>query len=286
MTDRKTFLKKSAVDVLFYLVGGLLYALSVNIFSAPNQIAPGGLTGLATVLNYLFSLPIGTTIWVFNLPLFVAAWLRLGHEFTLRTLVATTITSILVDATAPFVPPFRGNMILTCIFGGVLAGAGLGLIFMRGATTGGSEVIARLLERKWSGIPIGRLILAVDAVVVAIAAVAYRDVESALYATLLIYVSAEVLDALVYGRGGGKMLLIMSNLSGRISEEILHRMQRGVTVLKATGAYTGDDRQVLLCAVSRSEVYPLRTLVTDIDPAAFIIITSADEVQGLGFSKE
>ena len=286
MTDKKAFLKKSGVDLLFYLAGGLLYALSVNVFSAPNQIAPGGVTGLATVLNYLFSLPIGSTIWVFNLPLFAAAWLRLGHEFTLRTLAATTITSILMDATAPFIPSFRGNMILTCIFGGVLAGAGLALIFMRGATTGGSEVIARLLERKWSGVPIGRLILAVDAVVVAVAALVYRDLESALYAIVMIYVSAEVLDALVYGRRGGKMLLIMSSQSERISEEILNRMERGVTVLKATGAYTGDDRQVLLCAVSRSEVYPLRTLVTDMDPSAFIIVTSADEVQGLGFSKQ
>lgn len=277
-------IKKIGADALFYLVGGLLYALSVNIFSAPNQIAPGGLTGLSTVLNYLFSLPIGTTIWVLNLPLLVAAWFRLGHDFTLRTLAATTLTSLLMDVTAPFVPPFRGDMILTCVFGGVLAGAGLGLIFLRGATTGGSELVARLLEKRWSGVPVGRLILAVDGVVIAVAALVYRDVESALYAAVLIYVSTEVLDALVYGRSGGKLLLIMSNQAARITQEILDRMERGVTVLKATGAYTGDDRQVLLCAVSRSEVYPLRTLVTRIDPAAFIIVTSADEVRGLGFS--
>lgn len=284
MTGKTSNLRKYTADALLYLAGSLLYALSVNIFTAPNRIAPGGMTGLATVLNYLFSLPIGTTIWVLNLPLLIAAWFRLGREFTLRTLAATTMTSLLVDATAPFVPPFRGNMILVCIFGGVLAGAGLALIFIRGATTGGSDVVARLLERRFEGVPIGRLMLAVDGVVVLIAAFAYRDVESALYAIVMIFVSAEVIDTLVYGRSGGKMLLIMSRESGRIAQRIMQQMERGVTILKSTSAYTGDDRQVLLCAVSRSEVYPLRTLVSQLDPQAFIIIAAADEVRGLGFA--
>lgn len=284
MAGKGQNLKKNAVDGLLYLLGTFMYALSVNIFTAPNHIAPGGVTGLATVLNYLFSLPIGVMIWAMNLPLLITSWFRLGKDFTIRTLVATTMTAILVDGTVPFLPVFKGNMILTCIFGGLLSGVGQALIFMRGATTGGSDVVARLLEKKFSGIPIGRLMLAVDGIVVAIAAVAYRDVESALYAILMIYVASEVIDTLVYGRTGGKMLLIMSKEPDRITEAIFAKMERGLTVLKATGAYTGDDRQVLLCAVSRSEVYPLRMLVAEIDPKAFIIISSADEVRGLGFA--
>ncbi len=284
MAGNRQNLKKNAVDGLLYLLGTFLYALSVNVFTAPNHIAPGGVTGLATVLNYLFSLPIGVMIWAMNLPLLITSWFRLGKDFTIRTLVATTMTAILVDGTVPFLPVFKGNMILTCIFGGLLSGVGQALIFMRGATTGGSDVVARLLEKKFSGIPIGRLMLAVDGIVVAIAAVAYRDVESALYAILMIYVASEVIDTLVYGRTGGKMLLIMSREPDRITKAIFAKMERGLTVLKATGAYTGDDRQVLLCAVSRSEVYPLRMLVAEIDPKAFIIISSADEVRGLGFA--
>lgn len=243
---RSKALQKAGVDGLCYLAGSVLYALSVNVFSAPNQIAPGGLTGLSTVLNYLFHLPIGVMVLVMNLPLLVAAWFRLGREFTLRTVVATVLSSVLMDVTAPFVPAFHGDKILTCLCGGVLAGAGLGLIFLRGATTGGSEVAARLLERRFSGVPVGQLILLVDGVVIAIAALVYRDLESALYAALMIYVTTEVLDALVYGRRRGKMMLIMSGEPDRIAKEILTQMGRGVTILKATGAYTGDDRRVLL----------------------------------------
>ena len=159
--------KRGLLDAGGYLLGSVLYALSVNIFTAPNHIAPGGVTGVSTLLNYLFQLPIGTMILVINLPLLLASWFRLGKAFTLRTAVVTLLSSLVIDGAAPFLPAFRGDTILVAVFGGVLAGTGLGLIFMRGATTGGSEIVARLLERKFHHIPIGRLILLVDALVVA-----------------------------------------------------------------------------------------------------------------------
>lgn len=154
----------------------------------------------------------------------------------------TTIGAAIIDVLAPFVPPFRGDSMLVAVFGGVLAGAGLGLIYMRGATTGGSEIVARLLERRFHHIPIGRLILAVDGVVVAAAAVVYQNVESALYAMVMIFVSSSVMDALVYGSDSGKMLLVMTGREREIADDILKTMGRGVTMLNATGAYTGDER--------------------------------------------
>ncbi len=277
------FAKRTALDGGAYLLGSICYALSVNIFTAPNQIAPGGVTGASTLLNYLFHLPIGLMILVINIPLLLAAWRRLGKEFTVRTAVVTVLSSVIIDGAAPFLPAFRGDTILVALFGGVLAGAGLGLIYMRGATTGGSEIVARLLERKFRHIPIGRLILLVDAVVVGASAIVYRNVESALYAMVLIFVSSSVMDALVYGGDAGKMLLIMTKKEREVADRILAEMERGVTMLNATGAYTGDDRRVLLCAVRRSEVYKLRTLVADLDPDAFIIVASTDEVLGEGF---
>ena len=275
--------KRTALDGLFYVMGSVLYALSVNIFTAPNQIAPGGVTGVATLLNFLWGTPIGTMILLVNLPLLIAAWFRLGKAFTVRTLIVTVLSSVVIDATAPFLPVFRGDKMLIALFGGVLAGAGLGLIYMRGATTGGTEVVARLLERKFRHIPIGRLILLVDALVVAASALLYRNVETALYAMVLIFVSTSLMDALVYGGDKGKMLLIMSKREREIADAVLERMERGVTMLNATGAYTGGDRRVLLCAVRRSEMYELRSLVTDIDPGAFMIVVSTDEVLGEGF---
>lgn len=224
-----------ALDGGFYLLGSICYALSVNVFSAPNQIAPGGVTGVATLLNYAFHLPIGAMILVINLPLLIAAWRKCGVGFTVRTLIVTVLSSVVIDVTARFLPPFRGEMILVALFGGVLSGAGLGLIYMRGATTGGSEIVARLLERRLRHVPIGRLILLVDAVVVAVSALVYRQIESALYALILIFVSSLVMDAIVYGGEKGKMLLIMSRREELIARRILQQMGRGVTLLNATG---------------------------------------------------
>ena len=275
--------KRTALDGLFYVLGSALYALSVNIFTAPNQIAPGGVTGIATLLNFVWGAPIGAMILLVNLPLLIAAWFRLGKAFTVRTLIVTILSSVVIDATAPFLPPFQGDKMLVALFGGVLAGAGLGLIYMRGATTGGTEVVARLLERKFRHIPIGRLILLVDALVVAASALVYRNVETALYAMVLIFVSTSLMDALVYGGDKGKMLLIMSRRERKIAAEVLERMERGVTILNATGAYTGGEQRVLLCAVRRSEMYQLRSIVTDIDPSAFMIVVSTHEVLGEGF---
>ena len=277
--------RRASLDGLFYLLGSILYALSVNIFTAPNQIAPGGVTGIATLVNYLTGLPIGTGILVVNLPLFVASWRFLGRDATLRTAVVTVVSSVIIDVTAPFVPPFQGDKILTAVFGGVLAGAGLGLIFMRGATTGGSEIVARLLERRFRHIPIGRLILMVDAVVVATAAVVYRNLESALYAMILIFVSSMVMNRLIYGGDSGKMLLIMTQKEKEVANAVMETLERGVTILHAEGAYTGEPRRVLLVAVRPAQVYTLRMLVYDQDPQAFIIVVSTDEVLGEGFKQ-
>lgn len=280
--DRGT-LRRASLDGLFYLLGSVLYALSVNIFTAPNQIAPGGVTGIATLINYLTGFPIGTGILLVNLPLFLASWRILGRGFTLRTAAVTVLSSVIMDIAAPLVPPFQGDKILTAVFGGLLAGTGLGLIFMRGATTGGSEIVARLLERRFRHIPIGRLILIVDAGVVAAAAAVYRNLESALYAVILIFVSSVVMNRLIYGGDTGKMLLIMTRKERGVTDAILETLQRGVTILNAQGAYTGDQRKVLLVAVRPSQVYTLRTLVYDRDPGAFLIVVSADEVLGEGF---
>lgn len=285
MVNKKAQVKRLLLDMLFYMAGSLLYALSVNCFSAPNNIAPGGITGLATVVNFLENrIPIGVTMLVMNTPLLLAAWWKLGRRFTLRTLIATVVSSVMIDLTVPFMPAFTGDKILTCIFGGLLSGAGLGLIFVRGATTGGTDVVARLIEQKYRGFSIGRLMLLVDAVIVAIAAVVYRDVESAMYAAVFIFVSMEVVDAIVYGRGGGKMVLIMSDHYEVIAEELMDKLERGVTYLRSAGGYTKKDRDVVMCAVSRSEVYYLRELVKKLDPEAFVIVASADEVRGLGFT--
>ena len=279
--------RQLALDLLCYFVGGLAYALSVAIFTAPNQIAPGGVTGVATVLNFLDErIPIGTTILVLNVPLLIAAWLKAGRSFTVRTMICTVWSSVAIDLLewTGLIPAFvKEDSLLVPIFGGVLMGAGLGLLFMRGACTGGSEIVARLLERKMPHIPVGRFILMVDAVVIAGAAAVFRDVTSAMYAVILTFVSSTVIDALVYGGHAGKLALVMSRKNDEIAAAILQRMNRGCTLLDSHGAYSGEQRPVLMCAVRRSQMYALRRLVVEIDPQAFIIVTSTAEVFGHGF---
>ncbi len=273
-----------AIDALCYVVGCAAYALSVDIFTSPNHIAPGGLTGVATIINYLVpQIPIGTAIWVINIPLFILSWLKGGRTFTVRTLICTTGASVFIDVLEPFVPTFTDDSLLVPIFGGVLMGFGLGLLFLRGACTGGSEIVARLLERKMPHIPVGRFILMVDAVVVAASAFVFRDVYAAMYAIVLIFVSSTLMDSLIYGGNAGKLALVMSNKSDEIAKAIIEKMDRGCTMLDSHGAYSGESRHVLMCAVRRSQMYTLRRLVAEIDPAAFIIVSPTDEVFGNGF---
>ena len=189
----------------------------------------------------------------------------------------------MIDLLECYIPPFHGDIILTVVFGGVLSGAGLGLIYMRGGTTGGTELIARLVGSKFQHVPIGRLILLVDAIVVASSARVYRNFQSALYAIIYIYVSTALMDTLIYGKNKGKMLLIVTKAERQAAAAIMQRIQRGVTILKGAGAYTGMERQILLCAIRPSEVSLLRTLVYDIDPSAFVVVLSTDEVRGEGF---
>ena len=278
--------KTLAADGLLIAVGSLLYAISVVVFSAPNNIAPGGVTGIATMLNYIsvnhlpFEIPIGVSTLIMNVPLLIAAWVKIGRRLVVRTIIGLSLSSVMIDMLEPFIPVFQGEKILVCIFGGVLLGLGVGLILSRGGTTGGSEVVARLLERKYPHIQMGKLILAVDAVVIAASAVVYRQMESPLFAVVLVFVSSQVTDWVIYGGRHGKMAMILSKKQPQVTAAIMERVNRGVTLLKAEGAYSGTDQKMILCAVRRDETFRLRQLVFEIDPDAFFMMLSTDEVRG------
>lgn len=276
--------KQIVIDVLYYITGSFLYAVSVNCFSAPNRIAPGGVTGIATVFHYVVpAAPVGLTILIMNVPLLVTAWLLISRTFTIRTVLCTALSTMIIDAAAPLLPAYTGDMFLVSVMGGVLLGVGLGLIFLRGGSTGGTEVVARLLERRFPHVPVGRLILAVDAVVIVFSAFVFQNIESAMYAVVMTFVASTLIDALMYGGSGGKLILIFSKHQEDIASAILQTLRRGVTKLRSRGGYTGQESEVLLCAVRRTQVYALRQLVAKLDPSAFIVIASAEEVLGQGF---
>lgn len=279
--------KSLMIDVLMLIAGSILYAASVNIFTEPNQIAPGGITGISTLLKYLFSLPIGITSVLLNIPLFIWGAVVLGKKFLIKTIIATISVSISIDAFAPFMPEYVGDKLLAGIFGGITMGAGLALIFIRGATTGGVDIIARIVNEKKPALSVGRVILLADLVVVMLAWAVYRNMESPLYAIVCIFITSKVLDTALYGSslGTGKMMFIISMQNEEIAKSILNDLERGVTKIKSVGGYSGIETEILLCAVRRHEVYKTYDIVRSIDPNAFIIVGEAAEITGEGFAR-
>lgn len=278
-----------AVDLAYFTAGSLIFACSVKLFAAPNHFAPGGLTGLSTVINYLTGLPTGMTAFVLNIPIFLWAILEIGYKLVGKTILATFLSSAVIDIVGSLVPqyltPYTNEPLLAAICGGALEGVGLSLIFLRGATTGGTDMLARLLGRRFRHLSMGRLMLLIDLVVVLISAVAYQSLESALHAVVSIFVSTRIIDAILYGTdvGTGKLLYIISEKSEEIARQILVDMERGVTKLKSVGAYSGREGEVLLCALRRDEVHKVMDIVHQTDENAFLIVGDAGSITGEGF---
>ena len=272
-------------DMLVIVAGSCVFAVSVNVFFEPFHIVPGGVTGAAMIVSkYAPALPIGTWALIINIPLFLLAWKFLGHRFLLMTFLGTVASSLAINMLV-FIPVPRDlDPLLAGLTGGVLSGVGLGLVFTRGATTGGSDIAARLLKAAFPHVQIGRLILLIDGLVVAASAFAYGSLQAALYAAVSLYVSSLTVDALVYGGHTARVAYIISEQTQDVVAALSVGLGRGATLLHGEGSYARTPRQVILCAVKRQQIAILKQLVKAVDPAAFIILTEASEVLGEGFA--
>ncbi len=282
MKDR--WLSSYPVDVLFIFLGTAIYAFGIYAFTVPNQIAPGGVTGLATVINAFTGIKIGTIVTVFNVPLLIFGFTKLGKRFLLNTLLSTVFFNLLYDYIYPFLPNYRGNTLLAAIFGGLFIGLGIAIVFMRGGSTGGMDIVNKAVQVKKPHISLGKISFITDLIVISIAAVSFRSLESALYAVIAMFVSSKTIDALIYGTNVGKMVLIVSSKSEEIAKLIVSDLFRGCTIVDAHGAYSGQSKKVLLCACKNVEFYNLKHIVKRLDPRAFMIVSEAGEVFGEGFS--
>ncbi len=263
-------------------LGCAVGAAAYPAFLVPNNIAPGGLTGVATILNYLFLWPVGTVSLLLNIPLFIVGYRSMGRVFAFRSLIATLLFSLLIDLLP--IRPVSTDPLLGTLFGGVVLGIGLGMILRGGATTGGTDMIARMVHRKWSYISVGMFLFAIDCVVVLGAAVAIGT-EQALYAFICIYVCSRVIDAIMMGFSGNKACFIMSQRWERITARLMDEVGRGVTHLEARGAYSGKSQPVVLCVASRQEIMAVKRIIQEEDEKAFLFITEAHEALGEGFSR-
>ncbi len=285
MKPTSSAIKELLLDNLIWFIGCALYAAGVLIFAVPNGIAQSGVTGLAIIVNYLLHTPVGLTYFVLNIPLIVSAWIFLGWKFVAKTLWVTVILSVMLDAFGPFLDKYQytGDKLLAAMFCGAITGTGLALVFMRGATTGGTDILGRLFRKKWPHISMGRVILVADAVIVMAAAVVYKSAESALYAAIVIFISSRVIDYVLYGTGNGKMLMVVTDHATEISKAVTTELKRGVTILPVQGGYTGHHKSMLICAVRSNEVSKLNKIIRQYDENPFIILSEAGEIIGEGF---
>lgn len=260
-----------------------IYAFAFDCFFQPNNLSMGGFTGISQILNrFLPFLPVGITVLVLNVPLLILGVRKQGLKLLFATLYAIALSSVMIDGLNLLYAFPAMEPMLAAIYGGVLLGFSIGLMMLAGATTGGTELLARLLKYKFHSISIGRLCLVIDVVVVLIYALVFRNINNALYGIVAMYVSSLVVDMVVYGSVNAKLAYIISNHSEEVTQFLLG-LEMGVTLLNGRGAFTGDEKSVVLCAFKRSQIATIKAGVTAIDPDAFIIVCEAHEVLGEGF---
>ncbi len=271
-----------AADYALVVMGAALVALSADLFLIPNQVVSGGVVGVATILHYTLGTPVGLMNLLLNLPLFLIGmrWAG-GLRFALRTGLAVVVMSLALDLMVPYLPEGPSDPLLYTLYGGLLDGLGMGLVFRAGGTTGGTDILARLLQR-FSSLNLGVLLLAINVAILGTATVVF-GLEPALYALIVAFVSSRVIDLLQGGFSHARAALIISNKSGIIRLRLMQELDRGVTTLQGQGGYTSAQREVLYCVVTRSEVTRLKRLVHEADPRAFVVISQAQEVLGEGF---
>ncbi|MDR2042930.1 MAG: YitT family protein [Clostridium sp.] len=278
----KTALRRAAAHYATITVASLLYGVSVSLFLDPNSLAPGGVTGIAIILSRLIGFRTGTWIFFLNIPILILGTWKFGGRLILSTLYCTALTSLATNLFAGLGPLTR-DPFLAALAGGALMACVLGWVFKAGATTGGMDIVIKLLRLKIPHLKTGMLFLISDAVVVTLSAVVFRDADKALYAGLTAVVTSLMLDVVLYGRDGAKLVYIISDSSEAITKRLLDELEIGVTKVQGFGAYSGKEKSVILCAVKKQMSPKLEIIVKEVDSMAFMIVTSATEIYGEGY---
>lgn len=282
--NTKNNIKQTVIDYLVIAVGAFIFSFGIAMFTSPNNIAPGGVSGIGTMLNHLFNIPIGSVIIAVNIPLFIFSFKKFGRSFFKKSLFATFLTSSLIDI-LPFIleKHYIYSPLLASIFGGVSIGVGVGIIFLRGGTTGGADILAKLIRLKYPHFSLGTLVFIIDAIIVISTLFVYGSIEALLYSTVSFFVTSRAVDAIIFGAARSKMLLIITTQPQEISKRIMNDIQHGVTLIPASGGYTKEEKTILLSVVRPNEVAEINKIVKEIDRSAFTIITESNEVFGYGF---
>ena len=283
------YTKKEIIrNMLLVVFGSLISSTGFVMFFEPSGINCGGISGVAMLIKYVAKSPyvtIGLVSAIINIPLFLVGFKKIGKYFFFGSMLGMVISAVGFDLLGAIVPIPEVEPLVAVIFGATIIGFGLGVVFLAGASTGGVDILARLLKLKFRNCPIGKLILAMDIITVALTGLVFGDISKALYSAVTLYVCSIALDGVVYGLDYSTVALIISDRHDDISQAIMDRLERGVTILDGHGYYSGQNKQVILSAIKKRQVAELKALVTDIDPSAFIILQESHQVLGEGFKR-
>lgn len=280
--EEKKTMKRRVLDYIQITLAALLYSIAVSLFLDPNALAPGGVTGIAIILNRLTGLETGTLVLVINIPIIAVGTWKFGLRFILSTMYCTVLTSGFINLLAPF-GAATGDPFLAALVGGALMAVGIGLVFKAGATTGGTDIIIKLLRLKFPYLKTGRLFLITDALIVTASALLFRNLDVALYAGLVVFINSVLLDVVLYGRDGAKLIFIISDSHEAITRRLLEDLDIGVTYISGFGAYSGKEKKVIMCVMKKQISPQAETIVREEDPGAFMIVTGATEIFGEGY---
>ena len=282
-TKKEILIKQIVLDLIYDIAGSILYAAGIYTFAGNGGFAPGGVSGLALIMNNLWGLPVGTVILLLNIPLVLISYKTVGKRLLIKSGVTMVISTLFLDLIFPLFPMYSGNRMMAALCSGVFLGAGMALFYIRGSSSGGIDFLTLTIKKKKPHMTIGVITMIIDLTVILLGVPVFGDVDSVLYGLLATFVCTVVIDKILYGIGAGTLAVIVTGKGKETARRIAETVDRGVTSLNAVGAYTGQDRDVLLCACSKAEAYMVRAAVREADEQAFIMFTVTSEVFGEGF---
>lgn len=275
--------KKLAYDIFIDILGGVLIGVGIYNFAANAEFPLAGISGIALILYRLFGLPIGLGTILMNVPIAVGCYRTLGREFFVRSVRSVIITSLIVDYVVPLLPVYSGERMLAAICTGIFSGLGYALIFMNGSSTGGMDFVTMTIRAKNPHLSLGKIVFVLDCIIVVLGGVIFRNVDGTIYGLIITYLLTVVIDKIMYGIDAGKMTLIVTERGPEVAEKINEYIDRGATLLKGRGSYTGTEKDIVMCACNNKQMYIIRKMVKEVDPKAFTVIMESNEVVGEGF---
>ena len=281
----KILIKKFILETIGTIIGAFIMAVSVSLFLLPNKLSSGGVSGIATIIYYLMNIPMGISIMLINIPLFLMSILKIGKSYFMKSIIGTISLSIFIDELDK-IEPLTTDKFLACIYGGILMGVGTAIILKANSSTGGTDLISYITKAYKPTIKVGEIIILLDIVIVALNIIFLKELEIGLYSTIAIYLMGKIIDILFEGIYFTKLIYIVSNKSEDIAREIGDNIRRGATGIYGKGMYTNDNKLILMCAVTRKDVASTIQIIKKIDKHSFVIVTNSREVLGQGFKKE